>query len=380
MPVEPLPTAVALLVDGRPPRRERPRVADVGPARRPLPARSSSRSACSPARRGSAGIAFEDYRLAFRVGTVALVLILFDGGLNTSIAAIRARGRAGGGPRHGRRAGHRRRCWRSARARSGCPGRSRSSSAPSSPRPTPRRSSRSCAARGIQVRARVAHLLELESGVNDPMAVILTLGVTQALVERRGREPAVVLARPCSSSPSASAGGARRRLRRPLAARPGAAHRDRALPGPHARHRLHRLRRADAPVGERLPRRVRRGGGARATGPSPTSRGSGASTTPWRGSARWRCSSCSACSPSRRGSWASPARGSPSASSSRSWRARSSSSLLLAPFRVPRGGGGLHQLGGAARRGAHHARHLPGARAASRARATSSTSCSSSWW
>ena len=35
---------------------------------------------------------------------------------------------------------------------------------------------------GVQVRARVGHLLEVESGVNDPMAVILTLSVTQALV------------------------------------------------------------------------------------------------------------------------------------------------------------------------------------------------------
>ena len=41
---------------------------------------------------GSEGIvrlAFEDYGLSFRVGTLALVLILFDGGLNTSVAALR---------------------------------------------------------------------------------------------------------------------------------------------------------------------------------------------------------------------------------------------------------------------------------------------------
>ncbi len=38
---------------------------------------------------GIGGIAFADYALAFRVGSVALVLILFDGGLNTSPAVFR---------------------------------------------------------------------------------------------------------------------------------------------------------------------------------------------------------------------------------------------------------------------------------------------------
>lgn len=38
---------------------------------------------------GIGGIEFEDYRFAFRVGTVALILILFDGGLNTPLAAVR---------------------------------------------------------------------------------------------------------------------------------------------------------------------------------------------------------------------------------------------------------------------------------------------------
>lgn len=39
---------------------------------------------------GLGGIGFDNYELAFRMGTVALVLILFDGGLNTSFAAIRS--------------------------------------------------------------------------------------------------------------------------------------------------------------------------------------------------------------------------------------------------------------------------------------------------
>ena len=39
---------------------------------------------------GLGGIEFENYKLAHGIGTIALALILFDGGLNTSIGAIRA--------------------------------------------------------------------------------------------------------------------------------------------------------------------------------------------------------------------------------------------------------------------------------------------------
>jgi cell volume regulation protein A len=39
---------------------------------------------------GLGGIVMEDYNLAFRLGTIALILILFDGGMNTSWRAIRA--------------------------------------------------------------------------------------------------------------------------------------------------------------------------------------------------------------------------------------------------------------------------------------------------
>jgi cell volume regulation protein A len=38
---------------------------------------------------GLGGIPFDDYGLAFRLGTLALVLILFDGGLNTPVATLR---------------------------------------------------------------------------------------------------------------------------------------------------------------------------------------------------------------------------------------------------------------------------------------------------
>ncbi|MCC6283919.1 MAG: potassium/proton antiporter [Phycisphaerales bacterium] len=39
---------------------------------------------------GIGGIPFENYHLAFRLGTIALVLILLDGGLNTSVSSIRS--------------------------------------------------------------------------------------------------------------------------------------------------------------------------------------------------------------------------------------------------------------------------------------------------
>jgi cell volume regulation protein A len=38
---------------------------------------------------GIGGIAFNNYALTYRLGTAALILILFDGGLNTSVAAVR---------------------------------------------------------------------------------------------------------------------------------------------------------------------------------------------------------------------------------------------------------------------------------------------------
>src|SRR5262245_46681677 len=38
---------------------------------------------------GIGGIPFTDYPLAFRLGSVALALILFDGGLNTPLVALR---------------------------------------------------------------------------------------------------------------------------------------------------------------------------------------------------------------------------------------------------------------------------------------------------
>ena len=39
---------------------------------------------------GLGGVWFDDYELTVRVGTISLILILFDGGLNTSIASVRS--------------------------------------------------------------------------------------------------------------------------------------------------------------------------------------------------------------------------------------------------------------------------------------------------
>jgi cell volume regulation protein A len=130
---------------------------------------------------GIGGFPFDDYALSFRIGTVALVLILFDGGLNTpastvrsalfpaallatlgvaAVAALTAAGaRVLGLP------------WGEALLIGAIV------------------SSTDAAAvfvilrgSGLHLKRRVAATLELESGLNDPMAVILTFGVTRALL------------------------------------------------------------------------------------------------------------------------------------------------------------------------------------------------------
>ena len=180
MPVEPLPTAITLLVMGL--------LLGVSV----LASRMSGRLGVPflvlflvvgmlAGSEGIGRIAFEDYRLSFRVGTVALVLILFDGGLNTSLGAIRrvlapatllaTLGVAGTAlvlALGARALGF---SW----AESLLVGAIVSSTGAAAVFSALRGA-------GVQVRARVAHLLEVESGVNDPMAVILTLSVTQALV------------------------------------------------------------------------------------------------------------------------------------------------------------------------------------------------------
>ena len=129
---------------------------------------------------GVGGIEFEDYHLTFRVGTVALVLILFDGGLNTSFASF-ARSikpaallatvgvvltaallaltvRLLGLP------------WPEALL----VGAVVSSTDAAAVFAVLRGS-------GLQLKKRVGTTLELESGLNDPVAVILTVSATEAV-------------------------------------------------------------------------------------------------------------------------------------------------------------------------------------------------------
>lgn len=122
---------------------------------------------------GIGGIAFEDYGFAFRLGTVALVLILFDGGLNTPVGSLR-QGLAPAG----------------VLATAGVAGTAAvvASGARWLGFPWPQAfllgavvSSTDAAAvfsvlrgSGLRLNRRVGTTLELESGLNDPMAVILT--------------------------------------------------------------------------------------------------------------------------------------------------------------------------------------------------------------
>lgn len=129
---------------------------------------------------GLGGIDFENYGLAFRLGTVALVLILFDGGLNTprdsiaeglkpaallatagvlataALVAVGARALGLGWPE------------------AALLGAVVSSTDAATVFAVLRAS-------GVQLGRRVGATLELESGLNDPMAVILTMALTRAL-------------------------------------------------------------------------------------------------------------------------------------------------------------------------------------------------------
>lgn len=130
---------------------------------------------------GIGGIDFENYGLAFRVGTVALVLILFDGGLNTAMSSVRrvlapagllaTLGVAGTGAATALGARALGFSWGESFLVGAIVSSTDAAAVFSSLRGA-----------GIQVRPRLTHLLEVESGVNDPMAVILTLSVTRALV------------------------------------------------------------------------------------------------------------------------------------------------------------------------------------------------------
>lgn len=148
---------------------------------------------------GSEGIGripFDDYATAYRLGTVALVFILFDGGLNTPASAVRQYaapsavlatagvvGTAGLLALGARALGFE---WPVALLLGAVV-----SSTDAAAVFSVLRSS------GIHLKRRVGATLEIESGANDPMAVILTTVVTQSLLEPVSglgwRVPATVL-------------------------------------------------------------------------------------------------------------------------------------------------------------------------------------------
>ena len=133
---------------------------------------------------GSEGVGridFEDYGFAFRLGSLALALILFDGGLNTPLAALRRTWAPAGllatigvaltalliaMPAH---------FWGLSWPEALVLGAVVSSTDAASVFSVLRGS-------GLQLKRRVGTTLELESGLNDPVAVILTTALTANLM------------------------------------------------------------------------------------------------------------------------------------------------------------------------------------------------------
>ena len=134
---------------------------------------------------GLGGIVFEDYALSYRLGTVALVLILFDGGFNTPVRSLRAVAAPA-----------------SVLATLGVVGTASLLAVgayalgfgwPEAMLLGAIVSSTDAAAvfavlrgSGVHLQPRVGATLEIESGANDPMAVILTTALTQSLLGEGG--------------------------------------------------------------------------------------------------------------------------------------------------------------------------------------------------
>ena len=143
---------------------------------------------------GSEGIlhiAFEDYGFAFRVGTTALVLILFDGGLNTPAASARqvmapaavlatlgvvATAGLVAVAAHGFGLS-----WAMAMLLGAIVSSTDAAAVFSV-----------LTASGTRLRRRVGLTLELESGLNDPMAVILTTAITAGIASGAAPTPVAV--------------------------------------------------------------------------------------------------------------------------------------------------------------------------------------------
>lgn len=130
---------------------------------------------------GIGGIDFNDYHFAFRVGTLALALILFDGGLNTPLSAVRRAaapagilatvGVAGTAVLLAVGAHFLGLDWREALLL----GAVVSSTDAAAVFAVLRGS-------GLQLKRRVGVTLEVESGINDPVAIILTTVLTQNML------------------------------------------------------------------------------------------------------------------------------------------------------------------------------------------------------
>lgn len=130
---------------------------------------------------GLGGIPFEDYTLGFRIGTTALALILFDGGLNTPVSAVRNRWKpagvlatAGVALTAGIMAVGARllgMTWSEAVLFGAVVSSTDAAAVFSILR-----------GGGVHLQKRLGETLELESGANDPMAVILTFTLTSAFM------------------------------------------------------------------------------------------------------------------------------------------------------------------------------------------------------
>ncbi|MCI0362458.1 MAG: potassium/proton antiporter [Phycisphaerales bacterium] len=130
---------------------------------------------------GIGGIEFEDYHFAFRIGTIALALILFDGGLNTTVESIKhgiapasVLATVGVAGTAGLMAFGAHRwvglSWQEALLLGAIV-----SSTDAATVFSVLRGSR------LNLQRRVGVTLELESGLNDPLAVILTMAMTESL-------------------------------------------------------------------------------------------------------------------------------------------------------------------------------------------------------
>jgi cell volume regulation protein A len=156
---------------------------------------------------GIGGIAFENYPLAFRFGTVALALILFDGGLSTSMATIRrAVAPAGVLATFGvlataavvaLAAGWFGQPWGLALLLGAVVSSTDAATVFAVLR-----------AGGVRLRPRLAATLELESGLNDPVAVLLTAAITGVLAHTAQPSWSLLLAVPLQLVVGALAGAA----------------------------------------------------------------------------------------------------------------------------------------------------------------------------